>query len=219
MNETDTVLIRGTIRASDGLRFWGFAKSGTERWVTQSRFAELESCCQEAEERKRQIERNEQEKRAERVASYRPKTKEEKAADRRQYMKSRRQCDTKFRTADRVRSRLRSALAGHRARKDEGINAEEILNWFRWLQKSGHAPKWPSPDVHLDHVIPIWAFDLTKNEARSAINNWRNLMPATAKRNLEKRNKIDAEEIRRVWRLADQYVLEMKSGKMPVSPA
>ena len=219
MNEAKAVLIRGTVRASDGLRFWGFAKSGTERWVTQSRFAELVSCHREAEDRKRQIEREEREKREERVATYRPKTKEEKAADRRQYMKSRREYDAKFRASDRIRSRLKSALAGHRARKDEGINAREILNWFRWLHENGHAPKWPATDVHLDHVIPIWAFDLTKKEAASAINNWRNLIPAAAKKNLEKRNKIDAEEIRRVWRLADQYVLEMKSGKMPVSPA
>lgn len=219
MNETGTVLSRGTIRASDGLRFWGFASSGTQRWVTERRFAELESCHQEAEERKRRIEREECEKLEERFATYRPKTKEEKSADRRQYMKSRRQCDAKFQTADRVRSRLRSALAGHRSRKDHGINPPEILNWFRWLHENGHAPKWPSPDVHLDHVIPIWAFDITKKEAASAINNWRNLIPAAAKRNLEKGNKIDAEEIRRVWRLADQYVIEMKIGKVPVSPA
>jgi hypothetical protein len=219
MNDPKHVLIRGCTRSTDGLRFWGFARSGTERWVSQHRFNELQAYDQEAEKLKKRIDQERIEKLEQGVAKHCPKSPAVKAADRREYMKTRRQYDAQFRTAERLRSRLKSALSRKPCGTNHGINTKEILSWFRWLNENGHAPKWPSPEVHIDHVIPICAFDVLKKGAASAINNWRNLMPISAKSNIKKGNKIDPIEIRRVWRLADQYTLEMKTSKAPAQLA
>lgn len=39
---------------------------------------------------------------------------------------------------------------------------------------------------HVDHVIPVSAWDLTNQEHRSAFYHWTNLQPLEAKANLKK---------------------------------
>lgn len=94
--------------------------------------------------------------------------------------------------------------------KESEIDVSDTIRWFKWLSDNGHTPVWPSDGVHIDHVIPISRFDLTRQGAADAVNNWRNLFPLTSFENYRKSDKIDPAYIRRVWHLANSFAVELK---------
>jgi hypothetical protein len=117
--------------------------------------------------------------------------------------------DSRARITTILRARLYKAIKyGRRSKGDNGIDSNSVIAWLEWLHKNGHAPDFRKKDIHLDHVIPMKAFDLTKPNAIKSANNWRNLFPLNAKENHSKCDKIDPSYIRHVWKLADKFLLK-----------
>jgi hypothetical protein len=85
----------------------------------------------------------------------------------------------------------------------------EIVAWFEWLRVNGHAD-WTASGIHIDHVVPLSRWNLKSKGAPIEANKWRNLYPMTASDNLQKSAKIVPNQIRRVWRLADEYLNQRK---------
>ena len=129
------------------------------------------------------------------------------------YVRNRIKKDQNYRITKNLRDRLYAALKGKpRKRGQSGIDAASIINWFDWLKDKGHAPDFRGKGIEIDHTIPISAFSKLETKAASeAANNWRNLFPMTKEKNVEKSAKIDARQIRKVWRLADAYLSEMRN--------
>jgi len=57
---------------------------------------------------------------------------------------------------------------------------KEGMNWKNWSMKG-----W-----HIDHIIPLYKFDLSNRNDFLIANNWTNLQPMWAKENIQKGSKI-----------------------------
>jgi len=75
-----------------------------------------------------------------------------------------------------------------------GCSSNEYFKWIFSYDNScsieNHGKEW-----HIDHVIPISKFNLENEDEQLLAFNWRNTMPLTAKKNLEKNNKIIFEQV------------------------
>lgn len=52
-----------------------------------------------------------------------------------------------------------------------------------------------SGKIHIDHIFPVSAFDLTKKEHQAACFNWRNMQPMFAQDNIAKRDKFNNDSL------------------------
>jgi hypothetical protein len=126
-----------------------------------------------------------------------------------EYMSKRYRSDINFRIKAILRARLYKAIkCNRRSKGDNGIDSNSVIAWLEWLHKNGHAPNFRDKGIHLDHVIPMKAFNLAKPNAIKTANNWRNLFPLNAKENHSKCDKIEPNYIRHVWKLADRFLFE-----------
>lgn len=60
-------------------------------------------------------------------------------------------------------------------------------------------------DWHIDHVIPIKQFDLTDKKQIKLCFNWRNTMPITAKKNMNKKANVDLEQIKKHYKSLKKF--------------
>jgi hypothetical protein len=106
-----------------------------------------------------------------------------------------------------VRSRIYIALKktkGYHTIKYLGCNSNEYLKWILHndqnytLENRGNI--W-----HIDHVIPLSAFDLNDLDQQLIAFNWRNTMPLSAKENLSKNRKILLPQIEQHYNHLLQY--------------
>lgn len=86
------------------------------------------------------------------------------------------------------------------------VKADMILVWFEWLKAKGYAD-WTADGIHIDHVIPVSAFKIEKDDAMEACNSWKNLFPLNASANMSKGDKI----IPNYYRMVRGYVHEFLS--------
>ena len=107
--------------------------------------------------------------------------------------KIRRKTDIQYRISQALRVRLRLALKGKK--KDKRITdllGCSILFLKDYLQsKFKDGMSWENHgEWHIDHIIPISSFDLTKESELKLACNYRNLQPLWAKENIEKGCKL-----------------------------
>lgn len=216
-----------------GRRFWVYDKD-REWWVTPDKLLEKRAkhCAHQRAryaanpERFRIAERDrasanrelynarQRERRARRREEFNANQRKYRAENRDQFNArryERKVTDPQFRLSESLRVRLHTALNGKKRTKGSSqIDTPTILAWFAWLAKNGHAPAWPADDIHIDHVIPCAAWDLTRPGAIAAVNHWRNLFPMTKSANQSKSDRIDPHFIRKVWALADEFMINTK---------
>jgi len=79
-----------------------------------------------------------------------------------------------------------------------GCDAKFLQKWFEFhfsintnLSIENHGIEW-----HIDHVIPINKWDLTREDHRQLCFNWKNLMPLECCKNISKHDNIDMNQIR-----------------------
>ena len=119
----------------------------------------------------------------------------------------------KFRRA--VRTRIWYSLTKKKMHTIEylGCNHETYINWILYNNNNynldNHGNEW-----HIDHVIPLYHFNLDDNEEQLLAFNWRNTMPLSAKENLSKNNKIIKEQVEQHLQHLLEYHKE-KNIEMP----
>ena len=90
-----------------------------------------------------------------------------------------------------------------------GCSSDEYLYWILSVNNDynlkNHGKEW-----HIDHVIPISKFDLSKESEQLLAFNWRNTMPLSSKENLSKNNKILVEQIKIHHKKLVEYHIENK---------
>lgn len=112
---------------------------------------------------------------------------------RRDYANARYRDDPVFAASTKVRNRvsagLRAALAGKSAPRLEllGCSIEELMAHLESLWEPGMTwDNWSPDGWHLDHLVPLAAFDLRDPEQQRQAYNWRNCVPRWAADNLSK---------------------------------
>jgi len=107
------------------------------------------------------------------------------------YRKEQRKTNEQFRLADNLRKAVRRVISAHGIQKTwKGEITKELTQAI--IDKLG--PR-PTPDHHLDHIIPITAFDLRLKEHRTMANDPENLRWLLGLENLSKKDKIDLDLI------------------------
>lgn len=111
--------------------------------------------------------------------------------------------DPQYKAAYLLRGRLRNALGGT-AKSDStkallGCNWYQFQEWMRYqflpgMTWANHGKVW-----HLDHVIPIAAFDLRIADEQQKCFHWTNFQPLYAEDNLRKNSFYDGVKHTRVY--------------------
>jgi hypothetical protein len=117
----------------------------------------------------------------------------------REKYKARYHSDAEFKVNSLLRKRLLHAVKrsvnSDRIIDHLGTDANTICNWFEYnfddnMTWDNHGKYW-----HIDHVIPSSLHDSKDPLHVKYIHNWMNLMPITATQNMNKKNKIDLDQI------------------------
>jgi hypothetical protein len=69
-----------------------------------------------------------------------------------------------------------------------GCSIDHLYKWLSFLLKMYPEMSWDNRDWHIDHVIPISLFDLTKEDQVKIAFNWTNMQPLPKRENLQKSN-------------------------------
>lgn len=122
--------------------------------------------------------------------------------------KIKRATDPCYAIAGRLRCRLRNALvvagAAKAARTFElvGCSQEDLVLWLERQFLPGMG--WHNRSLwHVDHIVPLSAFDLTCEEQQRVAFHYTNLRPLWAKENIVKRDRIPVPQRRLFWNLRD----------------
>ena len=103
-----------------------------------------------------------------------------------------------------VRSRIHSSL-----KKDKhtieylGCNSNDYLKWL--LNNNNYTLENRGKEWHIDHVIPLYYFNLDNEDEQLIAFNWRNTMPLSCKENLSKNNKIIQSQIEKHLNKLKEY--------------
>lgn len=103
-------------------------------------------------------------------------------------IKERRKTDKDFQMKEVLRSKIHKLLKGQKTSYLKILNCEfEIFKkWIEFQFESDMS--WENFGIvwHLDHIIPIYQFNITINEDKNVCFNWTNLQPLYCKENHEK---------------------------------
>ncbi|MEM4725965.1 MAG: hypothetical protein QXG63_03420 [Nitrososphaerales archaeon] len=110
------------------------------------------------------------------------------------YHKERRRRDINYRIAQNIRNRVRKAIMGLskslRTRDLIGCSLEMLKTHIESQFKPGMT--WDNyGDWHIDHVVPLSSFDLSKEDQLRTACNYKNLQPLWAQENISKGAKLN----------------------------
>jgi hypothetical protein len=100
--------------------------------------------------------------------------------------------DPQFRLRANIGTQIRHALKDYKKDKSKMLVGCDIPQLKEWLQyQFVDDMNWDNnKEWHVDHIIPLAFFDLTKREEQLLACSWTNLRPLWAKENRDKRDKI-----------------------------
>jgi hypothetical protein len=113
---------------------------------------------------------------------YRQKNKKELNENAKIYRKKKNQTDPCFKLRSRLRQRLYSALKGRNrggsAVRDLGCSVEDLKTHIESMWLPGMTwENWSLRGWHIDHIIPLYKFDLTDPDQVKISCNFKNLQP------------------------------------------
>lgn len=118
-----------------------------------------------------------------------------------------------------VRSRIHSALNYQGVKKTQhtieylGATSADYIQWLLHNDKN-YTMENRGTEWHIDHVIPLCLFDLTKEDDQLIAFNWRNTMPFSVQENLSKNKRISPHQIEHHYKHLSDYHKE-KSMELP----
>jgi hypothetical protein len=80
-----------------------------------------------------------------------------------------------------------------------------IENFTEWLSYNNCNFENHGKELHIDHVIPLYHFDMTDEKQQLIAFNWRNTMPLSAKENLTKNTKIVSSQVEQHYKNLLEY--------------
>lgn len=139
---------------------------------------------------------------AKREKRWREDNKDHVAAYNSKYKRVRRKNDLQFRLASNLRSRYSNAIAGKICTgsfvRDLGCSIEFLKKYLeeRFYDNSNTEEQMSGDNYgmygwHIDHIIPLSAFDLTDREQFLQACHYTNLQPLWAEENLRKSNRVE----------------------------
>ena len=110
-----------------------------------------------------------------------------------EYQKSRRQSDIQFKLIGNLRSRLNQCIKQKsQTTKDLiGIPFPMFMNWIEFQLPAGYLIGDLGKKLHIDHVIPLTAYNLNDETHLQQAMSWVNLQPLEASKNQSKSNSIN----------------------------
>lgn len=134
------------------------------------------------------------------IYEYNKKNVEKIRERRRNYQKKRRLEDNNYRISCNLRSRLGKLMRGEKqgsAVQDLGCNLDEFIEYleskFYLHPKTGEQMGWDNYGQfgwHIDHIVPLCLFDLTRRDHVIFACHYSNLQPMWAYENLSKNGKV-----------------------------
>lgn len=131
-----------------------------------------------------------------RARAYYRNNKQRCLANHNAYMTERKKKDTSFRLACSLRARTTHAIKrGHKggsAVRDLGCTLEEFKSYIESKWQFGMTwENWSQRGWHLDHIIPLCAFDLTDREQYLKAVHYTNIQPLWSRDNIAKGGNIN----------------------------
>ena len=132
------------------------------------------------------------------------------------YMRHKRNTDPQFAVADRLRRRINQALRRSNAKKCGGLNETagcDLATLVRHIESQFlDGMSWQNRrEWHVDHIVPLSAFDLTDPEQQKVAFHFSNLRPLWARDNLRKQASIPTGQRQLFW---DQTHVERIAKKL-----
>jgi len=98
-----------------------------------------------------------------------------------------------------------------------GTDMKSFMLWlehlfYNDLSWENHGTVW-----HMDHIIPINYFDLTNNDHIKIAFNWKNTRSLSIKENLQKKNNIIFEDIKRHDNILKSFLSEIDNPQPSIS--
>lgn len=138
------------------------------------------------------------------------------------YMRSKRNSDPSFLIADRLRRRINGAISKAHARKSgrlievSGCSLKDLVSHIERQFLDGMT--WENRrEWHIDHIVPLSAFDLTDQTQQSVAFHFTNLRPVWASDNLRKHARVPGGQMQLCWDIkhiakAKKLVRHTRSG-------
>jgi hypothetical protein len=110
------------------------------------------------------------------------------------------------------RSRITIALKNKQKHSIEylGCDSEQYFNWLKYNFNENYNFENYGEIWHIDHVIPIYTFNLNNENEQLLALNWRNTTPLLASDNLKKGIKISYSQIEHHYKKLIEYHKENK---------
>lgn len=161
------------------------------------------------------------EKQIENMKAYRIANAETISAQRREYRHSKR-TDTAYQMGQAIRCRIAKAVAAFKnkgtATKSAktvnllGMDFNGVVQWLEFLFEPGMTWKNYGSYWHVDHILPVAAFDLSRDVDQRICFGWTNLQPKTAADNIAKRDKIIVHEFFNTMVSAHRFIQNQGLG-------
>lgn len=179
---------RGDVNTLDRTIFWCRTALGKDRWLTPEEYTIK---LREQREYQRKYRSDNRQKCADLQRRWREKNPQHAS----KYIKRRYAEDPEFALAYKVRARVYQAVKRGGASKS-GRTEELVGCSFDFLRQ--HIERqfrggmsWDNPgSFHIDHVVPLAAFDLSDPMQLKVACNWQNLRPIPPKKNMSKGSKL-----------------------------
>lgn len=105
-----------------------------------------------------------------------------------------------------VRNRIYAVLSeSDKSQKSMQYLGCGVKDYLDWLNFSNPDYFFQGNVWHIDHVVPLARFDLSKEDQQAIAFNWRNTMPLLREDNLTKKTKIDKKQIEEHYLKLQQY--------------
>lgn len=133
----------------------------------------------------------------------------EEKAKRNARNKERRKNDPSFAISESLKVRIVEVLRTYKSESSSyliGCTKRELMSWLEYqfddnMSWDNYGKYW-----HVDHVIPISFFDITKKEEQLVCFNWKNLRPLEKGENVSKFNTVDKNIIVEHSKILNEFV-------------
>jgi len=130
-----------------------------------------------------------------------------------EWCKNENKTNINYRLKKSLASRLRAVLTKNDSTMNYiGCNIQYLREWFEYnftdeMNWDNYGTYWS-----IDHIIPVYKFDLTDEKEKLQCWNWSNLMPVTVKYNSSKKN-IDINQVNNILKKIENFKEEGSTTK------
>jgi hypothetical protein len=116
------------------------------------------------------------------------------------YLRNKRKTDINYKLAVNCRNKIKKMIkTNYSSLKLVGCSPDFLKKWLQFNFKPGMTFDNYGTYWHIDHVVPCYHFDLNDDNQLKKCFHWSNLQPLEATKNLQKKEKLDRDEVINHW--------------------